>query len=70
MDDTGGLIGLVVILAIVALVVYVAVLAASAFAMVAAIGGTAWGGGTAVLNYGKSFKKNMIDSNRSTSAAE
>jgi len=36
---------------------------ASLLAMVAGGAGILWGGGTAVLNYGRSFKENMIDSN-------
>lgn len=37
---------------------------ASVLAGIAGAGGIAWGGGTAVVNYCKSFKENMIDSNR------
>lgn len=37
---------------------------ASVLAVIAGAGGIAWGGGTAVVNYCKSFKENMIDSNR------
>ena len=39
---------------------------ASVLAAVAGAGGTLWGGGTAIVNYYKSFKENMIDSNRAT----
>lgn len=63
-DDFGGIIGLVIGLAIVAFVIYCVVLIASALAAVAGVGGTIWGGGTAIVNYCKSFKENMIDSNR------
>lgn len=65
-DDFGGIIGLVIGLAIVAFVIYCIVLIASALAAVAGVGGTIWGGGTAIVNYCKSFKENMIDSNRAT----
>ena len=44
-------------------VVYCIVMIASLLAMVAGGAGILWGGGTAVLNYGRSFKENMIDSN-------
>jgi hypothetical protein len=64
MDDAGGLIGFVLILALIAVVVYFVVMIAGALAAVAGAGGLLWGGGTAILNYGKSFKENMIDSNR------
>ena len=37
---------------------------AVAIAGAASAGGVLWGGGTAILNYGSSFKENMIDSNR------
>ena len=36
---------------------------ASVLAAVAGGAGVLWGGGTAIFNYGKSFKENMIDSN-------
>lgn len=63
-DDFGGIIGLIIILAIIAFVIYCIVMIASVLAAVAGAGGLAWGGGTAIFNYGKSFKENMIDSNR------
>ena len=65
-DDFGGIIGIVIVLAIVAFVVYCIVMIASILAGIAGAGGLAWGGGTAIANYGKSFKENMIDSNRAT----
>lgn len=67
MDSDSGLGGLIVLLlaiAAIAFVVYCVVMLASAIVAVAGVGGLAWGGGTALLNYGKSFKENMIDSNR------
>lgn len=63
-DDFGGIIALVIGLAIIAFVIYCIVLLLSALAAVAGAGGFLWGGGTAIVNYGKSFKENMIDSNR------
>ena len=60
MDDWGGLIA--VVLAII-FVVYVIVMIASVLVAVAGGAGVLWGGGTAIVNYGKSFKENMIDSN-------
>jgi len=59
----GGLIGIVIVLAIAAFVIYCIVIAAAALAAVAGIAGLAWGGGTALFNYGKSLKENLIDSN-------
>lgn len=63
-DGIGALIGLVIILAIVAFVIYCIVMLAGIIASVAGAGGLLWGGGTAIANYGKSFKENMVDSNR------
>lgn len=66
MDDSGigALIGIALAIAAVIFVIYCIVLIAGAIAAVAGTGGVLWGGGTAVLNYSKSFKENMIDSNR------
>lgn len=63
MDDWGGLIAVVLAIAASIFVVYVIVLIASVLAAVAGGAGVLWGGGTAIVNYGKSFKENMIDSN-------
>lgn len=63
-DDFGGIIVLIIGLAIVAFVIYCIVMIASVLAGVAGAGGIVWGGGTAIVNYSKSFKENMIDSNR------
>lgn len=63
-DDFGGIIGIVIVLAIIAFVIYCIVMIASVLAGIAGAGGIAWGGGTAIVNYGKSFKENMIDSNK------
>lgn len=49
----------IVILLLYAVAVFASIAITSAIA-----GGTLWGGGTAIANYGKSFKENMIDSNR------
>lgn len=66
MDDSGigALIGIALAIAAVIFVIYCIVLIAGAIAAVAGTGGVLWGGGTAVVNYSKSFKENMIDSNR------
>lgn len=66
MDDSGigALIGIALAIAAIIFVIYCIVLIAGAIAAVAGTGGVLWGGGTAVVNYSKSFKENMIDSNR------
>lgn len=66
MDDSGigTLIGIMLVIAAVLFIVYCIVLIAGVLAAVAGTGGVLWGGGTALVNYGKSFKENMIDSNR------
>ena len=66
MDDSGigALIGIVLVIAVVIFVIYCIVLIAGVLVAVAGTGGALWGGGTAVVNYGRSFKENMIDSNR------
>lgn len=66
MDDSGigALIGIALAIAAVIFVIYCIVLIAGAIAAIAGTGGVLWGGGTAVVNYSKSFKENMIDSNR------
>lgn len=63
-DDFDGIITLIIILAIIVFVIYCIVMIATVLAGIAGVGGIAWGGGTAVVNYCKSFKENMIDSNR------
>ena len=63
MDDWGGIIAVVLAIAAIIFVVYVIVMIASVLAAVAGGAGVLWGGGTAIVNYGKSFKENMIDSN-------
>ncbi len=63
MDDWGGLIAVLLAIAAIIFVVYVIVMIASVLAAVAGGAGVLWGGGTAIFNYGKSFKENMIDSN-------
>lgn len=64
MDDYGEIIWLVIKLIAIVLVIYCVVILAGILAAIAGTGGIIWGGGTAIINYGKSFKKNMIDSNR------
>lgn len=48
-----------------ALVVAAVVALVTATVTLGAAVGAVWGGGTALVNYIKSFKNNMIDSNRS-----
>lgn len=66
MDDDlfGGIFGFILIVIVFIGILYLISLVASAVLAVAGIGGLAWGGGTAVVNYAKSVKENMIDSNR------
>lgn len=63
MDDWGGIIALILGIAVIIFIVYVIVMIASVLAAVAGGAGVLWGGGTAIVNYSKSFKENMIDSN-------
>ena len=63
-DDFGGIVGLIIILVVLAVIIYCIVIMASILISVAGAGGLIWGGGTAIANYGRSFKENMIDSNR------
>jgi hypothetical protein len=63
-DGSGILIGLAMFLFFVGIMIYLITLIAAAAAAIAAAGGTIWGGGWAILNYGKSIKENLIDSNR------
>lgn len=62
-DDFGGIIALFLGIAVVVFVVYCIVMIATFLAAIAGGAGVLWGGGTAIVNYGKSFKENMIDSN-------
>lgn len=64
MDDFGGFVVVILGIMAVVFVVYCIILIASALAGIAGIGGIAWGSGTAIINYGKSFQENMIDSNK------
>lgn len=65
-DRSGGgfLVLFLIIVGVFILALYLVIMAASLIALAAGAAGSVWGGGTAVLNYGKSFKENMIDSNR------
>lgn len=69
MDD-GGCLGYIIVgviaIAVIGFVIYIAAMIASVLAGIAGVSGLAWGGGTAVVNYFKSFKENMIDSNKVT----
>ena len=64
-DDGGELVGLAIGIGIILFIVYVIVILASIIAGIAAVGGTLFGGGSAIKNYVCSFKENVIDSNRS-----
>ena len=68
-DGEGELIGFVIVLGIIAFIIYVLVMAAAFIGGVAAAGGTIYGGGSAIANYAKSFKENVIDSNKKPIAA-
>lgn len=59
MDDAGGCIGAILLIALAGLVIYLFVMAISAIAAVSAVAGCAWGGGTSVLNYARAFKENV-----------
>lgn len=61
--DWGGCIVAIFFIVVVLFIIYVIAMVASILAMVAGGAGALWGGGTAIVNYGKSFKENMIDSN-------
>jgi len=63
-DALWGFILGIAALALVLFILYVIVLVATAVATIAATGGFLWGGGWATLNYAKSIKQNLIDSNR------
>jgi len=65
-EDFGGIIGLIIILAIIVFIIYCIVIIAGVLISLASASGALWGGVTAIINYGKSFKENMIDSNRVT----
>lgn len=62
-DDWGGIIFAVLVIAAVIFVIYCIIMIASVLATIAGGAGVLWGGGTAISNYAKSFKENMIDSN-------
>ena len=58
------LIKLILFIIVVVVAIYVLTYVVTAAAAIAVVGGLAWGGGLAILNYGKSLKENLIDSNR------
>jgi hypothetical protein len=62
-DGEGAFVGLILVVALVIFIIYVIVMAAAAIFGIAVASGAVWGGGTAISNYGISFKKNMIESN-------
>lgn len=62
-DDDGGLLGIAIVLAIILMVVYIVIAVAVAALIVGAVLGMFFGGKTAIGNYIRAFKKNMIDSN-------
>lgn len=63
-EDVSGIVQLIVILAVIVFVFYCIVLVAGILITTAGAGGILWGSGTAIVNYGRSFQKNMIQSNR------
>lgn len=63
-DAVVELVGLLFGLAVIAIIVYIICLLAMVIAGIAALGGTIYGGGTAIGNYFLSFKENMIDTNK------
>lgn len=70
MSDNSSCLGSLIVIALglglLVLAVYVISLVAGAIAAAAGVGGLLWGGGTALVNYGRSFKENIIDSNRNS----
>ena len=66
-DGFSGIIAFVIGFAIVAFIIYCIVMIASVLVGIAGVGGLAWGGGTAIVNYVRSFKENIIDTNKVSS---
>lgn len=68
MDDNliSGLVAVIGVIILVAVIIYIIAIIASAVVAVAGAGGLLWGSGTALINYIKSFKENMIDANKVT----
>lgn len=64
MDEDG--IGIIFGVFAIIVVVYIILLVAYLLSVVGGVAGLLWGGGTAIVNYGKSFQENMIDSNAVT----
>lgn len=60
----GIIIGLAIILFIIALIIAAIIIFFSVFMMIAGICGAVWGGGTALVNYIKSFWVNVVKSNQ------
>lgn len=52
------------LIALVILILYALAAVATSVVGIAAAGGTIYGGGSAIKNYIKAFKKNVIDSNQ------
>lgn len=70
MDELiGWIAGIVLVIVAICFIIYILSLVASIIAACSAIGGALWGGGTAIRNYAKAFKDNMISSNKKTVAA-
>jgi hypothetical protein len=68
MSEGGGkIVAIALIIGLILFILYIITLIATTVLTIAAAGGSIWGGGRAILNYGRSFKENMIDSNRAVS---
>ncbi len=63
-DGEEAIVGLILGLVVFFLIVYLVVILATVIAGGAAIGGTIFGGSSAIKNYILSFKENIIDSNK------
>lgn len=70
MDELiGWIAGIVLVIVAICFIIYILSLVASIIAVCSGIGGALWGGGTAIRNYAKAFKDNMISSNKKTVVA-
>jgi hypothetical protein len=63
-DGEGYFIGLLLVIAAIALIIYLLIYLAGIIIAIASGLGILYGGGTAIVNYFRSFKEHIIDSNR------